>query len=77
MFTRRANAPGVAIGIGASLVLTFAIWTLKIVHPYYYLAISILFCIVIGYVASLFFPPPSRSLAGLTIHRQDALPKAG
>lgn len=69
MFTRRANAPGVAIGIGASLVLTFAIWLLDIVHPYYYLAISILFCIVIGYVASLFFPPPQRSLKGLTIYR--------
>jgi SSS family solute:Na+ symporter len=74
MFTRRANAPGVAIGIAASLVLTFAIWTLDIVHPYYYLAISILFCIVIGYVASLFFPPPAQSLAGLTILREPAAP---
>jgi SSS family transporter len=69
MFTRRANAPGVAIGIAGSLVLTFAIWTLRAVHPYYYLAISILLCIVIGYAASLFFPPPSRSLKGLTVYR--------
>ena len=68
MFTRRANAPGVAIGIVSSLLLTFAIWTLDAVHPYYYLAISILLCIAIGYVASLFFPAPSRSLDGLTIH---------
>lgn len=67
MFTRRANSPGVAIGIGTSLVLTFAIWTLDMVHPYYYLAISILICIVVGYAASLFFPPPTRSLKGLTI----------
>lgn len=72
MFTRRANAPGVAIGIASSLVLTFAIWTLDMVHPYYYLAISILFCIVIGYVASLFFPPPAQSLKGLTIRRETA-----
>lgn len=72
MFTRRANAPGVAIGIASSLLLTFAIWTLDMVHPYYYLAISILFCIVIGYVASLFFPPPAQSLKGLTIRREAA-----
>jgi solute:Na+ symporter, SSS family len=38
------------------------------VHPYFYLAISILLCIVIGYAASLFFPAPTRSLKGLTIY---------
>ena len=69
MFTRRANSPGVAIGIASSMLLTLAIWSLKIVHPYFYLAISILLCIVIGYLASLLFPPPARSLAGLTIYR--------
>ncbi|MBS0515816.1 MAG: sodium/solute symporter [Proteobacteria bacterium] len=69
MFTRRANSPGVAIGIASSMVLTLAIWSLKIVHPYFYLAISIMLCIVIGYLASLLFPPPTRSLAGLTIYR--------
>src|SRR5690606_3871697 len=41
IFTRRANAQGVAIGICTSLLATFAIWTLQVVHPYYYLAISI------------------------------------
>ncbi|MFT3791388.1 MAG: sodium:solute symporter [Rudaea sp.] len=69
MFTRRANSPGVAIGIASSMVLTLAIWSFKIVHPYFYLAISILLCIVIGYLASLLFPPPAHSLAGLTIFR--------
>jgi SSS family solute:Na+ symporter len=68
MFTRRANSPGVAIGIGASMVLTLIAWSFKLVHPYFYLAISILLCIVIGYVASLFFPAPQRSLEGLTIY---------
>ncbi|HEX7915372.1 sodium:solute symporter [Rudaea sp.] len=71
MFTRRANSPGVAIGIASSMALTLAIWSLKIVHPYFYLAISILLCIVIGYLASLLFPPPTRSLAGLTIYRDE------
>ncbi|TCV92730.1 SSS family transporter [Luteibacter rhizovicinus] len=68
MFTRRANAPGVAIGIASSICLTLIAWTFHLVHPYFYLAISILLCIVIGYVASLFFPAPTRSLKGLTIY---------
>ena len=68
MFTRRANAPGVAIGIGSSICLTLVAWWFKLVHPYFYLAISILLCIVIGYLASLCFPASTRSLKGLTIY---------
>jgi SSS family transporter len=74
MFTRRANSPGVAIGIAFSIVLTLVAWHYKLVHPYFYLAISILLCIVFGYLASLFFPVPTRSLAGLTIYARDKLP---
>ncbi|MBD9434957.1 sodium:solute symporter [Pseudoxanthomonas sp. PXM03] len=72
MFTRRANSQGVAIGIVSAIVLTFVAWWYDLVHPYFYLAISILVCVVVGYLASLFFPAPTRSLHGLTIHRQDA-----
>lgn len=72
MFTRRANSPGVAIGIGASICLTLVAWWFKLVHPYFYLAISILLCIAIGYLASLFFPAPARSLKGLTIYADRA-----
>ncbi|CAN7163041.1 sodium/solute symporter [Pseudoxanthomonas sp. LjRoot143] len=72
MFTRRANSQGVAIGIGAAIVLTFVAWWYDLVHPYFYLAISILVCVVVGYLASLCFPAPTRSLEGLTIHRKDA-----
>jgi len=77
MFTRRANSQGVAIGIVAAIVLTFVAWCFDLVHPYFYLAISILVCVVVGYLASLCFPPPSRPLQGLTIHRQDAAGGAG
>lgn len=71
MFTRRANWQGVLIGMGFSFVATFAVWLGKLVHPFLYLAISILFSIVVGYVASLFFPPPPpESLRGLTILRE-------
>ena len=41
---------------------------MNLVHPYFYLAISILLCIVIGYVASLFFPAPTALAEGLTIY---------
>lgn len=68
MFTRRANSPGVAIGIAASIALTLLAWSFDLVHPYFYLGISILLCIVIGYLASLCFPATGRSLEGLTIH---------
>jgi len=79
MFTRRANWQGVAIGIAVAIVLTTIAWSMKLVHPYFYLAISILLCIFVGYVASLFFPPPApQSLVGLTIYEQRAsrVPKA-
>ncbi|WP_312367246.1 sodium:solute symporter [Stenotrophomonas sp.] len=73
MFTRRANSQGVAIGVAGSIALTLLCWSMDLVHPYFYLAISIFLCIVIGYVASLFFPAPQRSLKGLTIYKQDAV----
>lgn len=72
MFTKRANSPGVAIGIAAAIVLTTIAWSFSLVHPYFYLAISILVCIVVGYLASLCFPAPARSLDGLTIYRDAA-----
>lgn len=67
MFTRRANSAGVAIGVASSIGLTLLAWSMDLVHPYFYLAISIMLCIVIGYLASLLFPAPTRDLDGLTI----------
>lgn len=67
MFTRRANWQGVAIGIVVASLVTLAAWIFGLVHPYFYLAIAIVMSIVVGYAASLFFPPPEGSLEGLTI----------
>ena len=64
---------GVAIGVATAIVLTTMAWTFKLLHPYLYLGMSIMLCIVVGYLASLFFPAPTRSLRGLTIYRQDAV----
>jgi solute:Na+ symporter, SSS family len=69
MFTRRANSAGVSIGVATAVVVTVAAWWNNLVHPYFYLGISIFVCIAVGYVASLFFPPPTRSLAGLTVYK--------
>lgn len=68
MFTRRANWQGVALGIAGSTCLTTYAWSVKLVHPYFYLPISIMLCIAIGYLASWLFPAPKQSLAGLTIY---------
>lgn len=70
MFTRRANWQGVLIGMVSSVVMTFAAWSINLVHPFIYLAIAILFSIVFGYIGSLFFPAPApESLEGLIIQR--------
>lgn len=67
MFTRRANWQGAAVGVAASLILTFCAWWVKLVHPYFYGVIAVSSCMIVGYLASLFFPAPHQSLAGLTI----------
>ncbi|HZX29645.1 MAG TPA: sodium:solute symporter, partial [Telluria sp.] len=69
MFTRRANWQGVVCGIAGSTMLTTGAWAMKLVHPYFYLPISIMLCICIGYAASYLFPAPKQSLAGLTIFK--------
>ena len=77
MFTRRANSQGVAIGVAGSIIITLICWSMNLVHPYFYLAISIALCIGIGYVASFFFPPPAQNLDGLTIHTRSDGQHAG
>lgn len=69
MFTRRANSAGVSIGVATAIVVTLTAWWYDLVHPYFYLGISIFVCIAVGYFASLLFPAPTRSLAGLTIYK--------
>jgi SSS family transporter len=68
MFTRRANWQGVLIGMGFSFIATFVAWWHQLVHPFLYIGISILMSIVVGYLASFFFPPPTaEKLLGLTV----------
>jgi SSS family transporter len=67
LFTRRANWQGVAIGIVLASIVTLVVWIFGLVHPYLYLALAIASSIIIGYGASLLFPPPAQSLEGLTV----------
>ncbi|PCI32529.1 MAG: sodium:solute symporter [Alphaproteobacteria bacterium] len=71
MFTRRANWQGVAIGVAVSIAVTLGAWAVDLVHPYFYLPLSVFVCIVVGYTASWLFPAPS-TLKGLTIFKKDA-----
>jgi len=70
MFTRRSNWQGVAIGVAVSIAVTLYAWVGDMVHPYFYLPVSVLVCIVVGYAASWLFPAPS-SLQGLTVFKKD------
>lgn len=68
LFTKRTNWQGAAIGVVASLVLTYLAWRVQLVHPVFYPPLSTAICCVVGYLASYLFPPPRQSLLGLTIY---------
>lgn len=76
LFTTRTNWQGAMIGVFASLVITFAAWSIHLVHPVFYLPLATLSCCVVGYLSSLFFPAPTRSLLGLTIYTPRRPPAA-
>ncbi|HEY0946645.1 MAG TPA: sodium:solute symporter [Opitutaceae bacterium] len=65
MFTRRANWQGALIGTAASIASAYVLR--PYVSPILLTGTSIAACIAVGYAASYLFPPPSGSLAGLTI----------
>ena len=69
MLVRRANTPGVSIGLVAGIVALAATFVLPISHWWF----GLLTCVptfVVGALASLFFAPPSeKQVVGLTIYR--------
>jgi hypothetical protein len=46
----------------------FCLWKFTAVNGYLYTASGIATCVVVGYVASLLFSPPTRDLRGLTLY---------
>jgi SSS family transporter len=74
IFTRRATGAGALVGIVAGAILSLFAWLFTPVHFYLYAAIGIAGCFLVGYLASLISPAPTRSLDGLTIF---TIPKEG
>lgn len=68
LLTRRANAPGAAIGLVASVVVTFTVKNYTATNVFLFTSVAVGSCMLVGYVASLFFSAPGKSLDGLTIH---------
>ena len=67
VFTRRANSFGAWIGTIASWIVSYFGDKVLNVHGMVFLAIGIVTCIVVGYIAS-FLTPQSKDLKGLTVY---------
>lgn len=68
MFTTRANTQGAIIGAICSIILTITVKYFTDVHFMLFSTVSVLSCIIIGYVSSLFFPKSENELKSLTIY---------
>lgn len=70
MLTRRANAPGVIIGAIASIAVTWTVQNFTTTNVFFHGFVAISSCMIIGYVASLFFAKSTKTgdeLAGLIL----------
>ncbi|MFG0261865.1 MAG: sodium:solute symporter, partial [Novipirellula sp. JB048] len=66
--TRRAGGTGAMIGAIVGGGAMFSLWRFTAVNGYLYTAVGITVCFIVGYLASLLFPPSSKDLEGLTIY---------
>jgi SSS family transporter len=66
IFTTRANGPGAIIGALSGAGGLYLVQRYTEVHLLLYAFVGISICFVVGYVASLAFPPVRHSIAGLT-----------
>jgi SSS family transporter len=70
IFTRRANAHGAVVGLLASGVVQYVLKMHSGLHDFMFAMTGMASCVVIGYVASYFFPGDDRSLENLTLFVQ-------
>ncbi len=67
IFTRRAHASGVLVGVAASVAVMGYVTFYSDLHFYLFAVIGISVCVFVGYVASVLLPSdPNRDLSGLT-----------
>ena len=68
IFTERARASGVMMGVFSSMsVMVYLAW-LDVFHLYLVPFIGLCTCVIIGYIVSLIIPTNPVDLRGLTIH---------
>ena len=69
VFTRRASARGVTLGVAASIMALIVLRNLnpRPIHGLLTAAVGVLSCVVVGYVASIFLPDRDRPLKNLTL----------
>ncbi|WP_373895502.1 sodium:solute symporter [Virgibacillus sp. CBA3643] len=70
IFTKRANVPGILIGLAFSAVLAIFIQQTDFT-PFAISSISFVVSFIVGYLASLFFPNYRKDTTGLTIYTKD------
>jgi len=68
MLTRRANATGALVGVAASVMVTVLVKVYTPLHFMLYGAVSVMTCVVVGYIASLVLLGRKSDLEGLTIY---------
>ncbi len=68
IFTKRANGPGALTGAVTSAVVLYLVQQHTKLPFYWYAAVGLVTCFVVGWVASLVIPAPAKPLDGLTRH---------
>ena len=67
MFTKRANTIGAITGASCSIVITVLVKYSSDVHFMLFSTVSVMSCLIIGYLVSLMTAPPENDLKSLTI----------
>ena len=68
IITKRANGVGAMIGLLVSGLVQYWMGIAQPVHLLLFTATGFISCLVVGYIASLFFPFANKPIDGLTIH---------
>lgn len=66
IFTKRANSYGVLMGIITSVFVVFIMKNNTAISLYLYGAISVITCVIVGYITSILAPQGKKNLQGLT-----------
>lgn len=71
IFTKRANAPGVLIGLILSAITSYFIQQTSFSPPFAVSVMAFFSSYIFGYVASFFFPAYNKNTTGLTIYTKN------